>query len=60
MDNVVSLEKNNYEVIGNDELMDIDGGLVITGSMVVAGVGILAGGVAVGYAAGTVVENWLD
>lgn len=60
MNNVLTLEKSNYKVIDDNELVEISGGFVITGTMVAAGVGIVAGGVAVGYAAGTVIESWIS
>lgn len=42
--------------IAENELMTLDGGFVITGTVVGIAVGCLAGGVAVGYAAGTIIE----
>lgn len=44
-----------------DEMMDINGGilpLIITGAMVVKGLTCLTGGIAVGYAVGTIIKNW--
>ncbi|MFB1052267.1 Blp family class II bacteriocin [Paraliobacillus sp. JSM ZJ581] len=52
------LIEHNFQDINKDELTAIDGGFVITGSMVVAGVGCIAGGVATGYAIGTIIKKW--
>lgn len=49
---------NNFEQLSSEELMNVDGGFVITGMMVAAAVGCIAAGVAVGYAIGTIIENW--
>lgn len=45
------------EALTSMEMMELDGGLVITGSMIVAGIACLGGGVAVGYAVGTIIEK---
>ncbi|AGB41868.1 class IIb bacteriocin, lactobin A/cerein 7B family [Halobacteroides halobius DSM 5150] len=50
----------NFEELSEDEYLNVDGGLVITGTAVAAGVGCLAGGVTVGYAIGTVIESVME
>ncbi|WP_078552575.1 class IIb bacteriocin, lactobin A/cerein 7B family [Bacillus alkalicellulosilyticus] len=55
MENVI---EHNFQDVSNAELMEVEGGLIITGMMVAAGIGCLAGGVAVGYAVGTIIKNW--
>lgn len=48
---------NNFVEMSTEELMNADGGLVITGTMVCAAIGCVASGVAVGYAIGTIAEK---
>lgn len=42
------------ENMSDKELLEVDGGFVITASMIATGAGILASGVAVGYAVGKI------
>ena len=49
-----------FTSIENMEMMEIDGGFVITGTMIGVGAGILASGVAVGYAVGTIIEYFIE
>ena len=42
------------------EMIEVDGGLLITGTMVAAGIGCLSGGVAVGYAVGKVIRRYIS
>lgn len=53
MENV--LELKNFRDLSNEEVTNIDGGIVITGSMVVAGIGLIGAG----YAFGSWVKNKL-
>lgn len=46
--------KNMFENMSDKELLEVDGGFVITASMIATGAGILASGVAVGYAVGKI------
>lgn len=48
---------NNFAELSTEELMNADGGFVITGAMVATAVGCAASGVAVGYAIGTILEK---
>lgn len=50
---------DNFNVINNDDLMNVDGGFIITvtGSAVVAGITALGGGVAFGYAVGKILRK---
>ncbi len=47
----------NFDEMTTEQLMNTDGGFVITGTMVAAGIGCVAAGVAVGYAVGTIAEK---
>ena len=46
-----------FETLTLTETMELDGGLIITGTMVATAIGCLGGGVAVGYAVGTIIEK---
>lgn len=46
------------ETIKENELMEINGGFVLTGAAVGIGAGCLASGVAVGYAVGKVIKHF--
>lgn len=48
---------DNFNIINNEDLMKIDGGLVVTGSAVIAGITALGCGVAVGYAIGKIMRK---
>ncbi len=43
-----------FENMSDKELLEVDGGFVITASMISMGAGIVASGVAVGYAVGKI------
>ena len=45
---------NKFVEIPLEQMIEIDGGFVITGAMVATAIGCLAGGVAVGYAIGKI------
>ncbi|WP_156413088.1 bacteriocin [Oceanivirga salmonicida] len=44
--------------INEKELMEINGGFVITGTMVATGIGIFVGGFVVGKGIGTMIKKW--
>ena len=48
------------EELSYNEMIEVDGGLVITGMMVATGIGCLSGGVAVGYAVGKVIRRYIS
>lgn len=47
-----------FETLTSTEMIELDGGLVITGAMVATGIGCLGGGVAVGYAIGKIIKKF--
>ena len=50
--NLMNTTNSKFEILTNEELMETEGGFVVTGTMVGIGVGILTGSFAVGYAVG--------
>lgn len=47
-----------FELLTPAEMMEIDGGFILTGTMVAAGIGCIGGGVAVGYAIGKIIKHF--
>ena len=48
---------DNFNIINNEDLLEVNGGLIITGTAVLAGIGTLSGGVAVGYGVGKILRK---
>ena len=48
---------DNFNIINNEDLLEVNGGLIITGTAVLAGIGALSGGVAVGYVVGKILRK---
>ena len=48
----------NFVELNMDELENMDGGFIVTGTMIATGIGCIASGVAVGYAVGTIFERF--
>ena len=46
------------EALNSEDMMEIEGGFIVTGSMVVAGLGCLGVGVATGYAVGKIIKHF--
>ena len=46
-----------FKEMSADELMVTEGGIIVTGAMVATAIGCAAGGVAIGYAIGTIIEK---
>ncbi len=50
--NTLNLE--SFKVLETKDLINCEGGFVLTGSLVAAGIGIFGGGIATGYAIGKI------
>lgn len=50
--NTLNLE--NFEVLETKDLIDCEGGFILTGSLIATGIGIFASGIATGYAVGKI------